>query len=160
MPQNRKKKQIAKLEVCSPFKIHHYMYVWLVCENHAKILLSDPETSLMTPCLLLLRQSPGRSHGNHQLSQLFGSSQNFLKWLGGIGTIMWKPGFIYLPPHNKHLEITIFKVIAAEFHLQLYTNIKGRSQRSKVIQVNQIKRRCMHTSDLAYRKLLAKPKTV
>ena len=31
------------------------MYVWLVCETHAKILLSDPETLLMTPCLLSLR---------------------------------------------------------------------------------------------------------
>ena len=35
---------------------------------------------------------------------------------------------IYLSPHNKHLEISIFKVIAAEFHLQLYTDIKSRSQ--------------------------------
>ena len=133
-PQNREKKQIAKLQVCSPFKIHHYMYVWLVCETHAKILLSDPETLLMTPCLLTLRQSPGRSHGNHQTT-------------GVIGTIIWKPGFIYLSPHNKHL--------------QLYTYIKSRTVKLNIlIQVNQIKRRCMYTSDLAYRKLLAKPKTV
>ena len=27
----------------------------LVCETHTKILLSDPETSQMTPCLLSLR---------------------------------------------------------------------------------------------------------
>ena len=100
-PQNREKKQIAKLQVCSPFKIHHYMYVWLVCETHAKILLSDPETSLMTPCLLSLRQSPGHSHGNHQLSQLSGSSQNFLKRLGWF---RWSYGnqalYTYLPIIN------------------------------------------------------------
>ena len=30
--------------------------------------------------------------------------------------------------HNEHLQISIFKVIAAEFHLQLYTNNKSRSQ--------------------------------
>ena len=35
---------------------------------------------------------------------------------------------MYPPPYNKHLEISIFKVIAAEFHLQLYTNIKTQSQ--------------------------------
>ena len=133
------------------------MYVWLVCENHAKILLSDPETSLMTLCLLSLRQSPGRSHGNHQSSQLSGSSRNVLKRLGRSGRSRGNQALhcIYLPPHNKHLEISIFKLIAAEFHLQLCTNIKSKGRRSKVIQVNQIKRRCMYTSDLAYRKLLA-----
>ena len=31
------------------------MYVWLVCETHTKILLSDSETSLMTPRVSLLR---------------------------------------------------------------------------------------------------------
>ena len=48
-PQNREEKQLARLKVCSPFKIHHYMYryVWLVCKTHAKIVLSDPETLLI-----------------------------------------------------------------------------------------------------------------
>ena len=160
-PQNREKKQIAKLEVCSPFKIHHYMYnVWLVCETQAKILLSDPETSLMTACLLSLRQSPGWSHGNHQFFPVVRIILKLPETTEAIRTIIWKPGFINLPPHNKHLEISIFTVITAEFHLQLYTNIKSRSRGSKVIQVNQIKGRCTYTSDLAYRKLLAKPKTV
>ena len=35
------------------------MYVWLVCKTHTKILLSDPETSLMTLCLLSLRHPDG-----------------------------------------------------------------------------------------------------
>ena len=111
-PQNREKKQIAKLQVCSPFKIHHYMYVWLVCETHAKILLSDLETLLMTPCLLslIMRQSPGRSHGNHQLSQLTGSSRNFLKWLGWLG---WSYGnqalYPYLPIINTYSCILTLK---------------------------------------------------
>ena len=119
-------KQIARLEVCSPFKIHHYMYVWLVWETYAKILLSDPETSLMTPCLLSLRQSASRSHENQQSSQLSRSFQNFLKQLGWSG---WSHGNHALYPHNEHLEVCIVKVIAAEFHLQLYTNIfKSRSQ--------------------------------
>ena len=136
---------IARLEICSPFKIHHYMYVWLVCETHAKILLSDLETSLMTPCLLSMRQSPRGSHGNHQSSQLSGVISKFSKMTGAIRTIIWKPGFIYLPPHNKHLEISIFKVITAEFHLQLYTNTKlARVKLNILIQVNQIKRRCMY----------------
>ena len=56
---------------------------------------------------------------------------------GVIGTIIWKPDFIYLSPHNKHLEISIFKVIAAEFHLQLYTNIKSRSQLSPNILIRE-----------------------
>ena len=66
---------------------------------------------------------------------------------------------MYPPPYNKHLEISIFKVIAAEFHLQLLT-LKAGVKLNILIQVNQIKRRCMYTSDLAYRKLLAKPETV
>ena len=49
---------------------------------------SDPETSLMTPCLVPLRQSPGWSHGNHQSSQLSGSCRNFLKQL-------WRSGRSY-----------------------------------------------------------------
>ena len=66
---------------------------------------------------------------------------------------------MYPPPYNEHLEISIFKVIiAAEFHLQLLT-LKAGVKLNILIQVNQIKR-CMYTSDLTYRKLLAKPKTV
>ena len=37
-----------------PIKIHHN--VWFVCETCAKILLSDPETSLTTPFLFSLRR--------------------------------------------------------------------------------------------------------
>ena len=53
--QNGEKRKIARLEVRSPFKIHHlHHYVWLVCETRAKILLSDPETSLTSPVASLL----------------------------------------------------------------------------------------------------------
>ena len=54
-PQKREKKQIARDEVRSSIKIHHN--VWLACETRAKILLSDPETSPTTPCLLSLKRS-------------------------------------------------------------------------------------------------------
>ena len=53
--QNGEKRKIARLEVRSPFKIHHlHHFVWLVCETRAKILLSDPETSLTSPVASLL----------------------------------------------------------------------------------------------------------
>ena len=52
--------------------------MWLVCNIRAKILLSDPETSLTTPRLLPLR----RSYGNYQSPQSSGSSRNILKRLG------------------------------------------------------------------------------
>ena len=103
-PKNREKKQIAKLEVCSPFKIHHYMHVWLVCETHAKILLSDPETLLMTPCLVPLKQLPGRSHGNHQSSQLSGSCRNFWNDWGDRDDHMETRFNIYLPSNNPSLR--------------------------------------------------------
>ena len=80
--QNRKTKQITRLEVNSPIKIHHC--VWLVCKTRAKILLSDPKTSLTTPRLLSLMRSR-RSNGNHKSSQSSGSSRNFLKRLGLSG---------------------------------------------------------------------------
>ena len=42
------------------------MHVWLVCKTHAKILLSDPETSLTTPCLLLLRHTDDQMETTHR----------------------------------------------------------------------------------------------
>ena len=51
MPQNQEKKQIPRYEVRFTNKNHPFM--WLVCKTRAKILLSDPETSLTTPLLLL-----------------------------------------------------------------------------------------------------------
>ena len=58
--------------------------MWLVCETCAKILLSDPETSLMTLRLLPLR-GLRRSYGNYQSPQSSGSSRNILKRLGQSG---------------------------------------------------------------------------
>ena len=130
-PQNREKKQIARLKVCSPFKINHYMYVWLVCKSLAKILLSEPETSLMTLCLFIVEAITWTiTWWKPQMSQLSGSSQNVLKRLGRSGQSYGNQALhcIYLPLHNKHLEISIFKMVTAEFHLQLYANIKRRSQ--------------------------------
>ena len=53
-------------------------------KTRAKILLSDPETSLTTPRLLPLRRSR-RSYGNYQSPQSSGSSRNILKRLGRSG---------------------------------------------------------------------------
>ena len=55
MPQNQEKKQIPRYEVRFTNKNHPFM--WLVCKTRAKILLSDPETSLTTSRLLPLRRS-------------------------------------------------------------------------------------------------------
>ena len=82
MPQNQEKKQIPRYEVRFTNKNHPFM--WLVCKTRAKILLSDPETSLTTPRLLPLRRSR-RSYGNYQSPQSFGSSRNILKRLGRSG---------------------------------------------------------------------------
>ena len=82
MPQNQEKKQIPRYEVRFTNKNHPFM--WLVCKTRAKILLSDPETSLTTPRLLPLRRSR-RSYGNYQSSQSFVSSRIFLKRLGRSG---------------------------------------------------------------------------
>ena len=79
MPQNQEKKQIPRYEVRFTNKNHPFM--WLVCKTRAKILLSDPETSLTTPRLLPLRRSR-RSYGNYQSPQSSGSSRNILKRLG------------------------------------------------------------------------------
>ena len=82
MPQNQEKKQISRYEV--RFKNKNYPFLWLVCKTRAKILLSDPETSLTTPRLLPLRRSR-RSYGNYQSPQSSGSSRNILKRLGRSG---------------------------------------------------------------------------
>ena len=82
IPQNQEKKQIPRYEVCFMNKDHPIM--WLVCKRCSKILLSDPETSLTTPRLLLLRRSR-RLYGNYQSPQLSGSSRNILKRLGRSG---------------------------------------------------------------------------
>ena len=76
MPQNQEKKQIPRYEVRFTNKNHPFM--WLVCKTRAKILLSDPETSLTTPRLLPLRRSR-RSYENYQSPQSSGSSRNILK---------------------------------------------------------------------------------
>ena len=47
---NQEKKQIPRYQVRFTNKNHPFM--WLVCNIRAKILLSDPETSLTTPRLL------------------------------------------------------------------------------------------------------------
>ena len=82
-PQNQEKKQIARHEVHSPIKINHYamamaiaMALGLACLwNTRKILMSDPETALTTPCLLSLRWSR-RLYGNYLSSKSSGSSRN------------------------------------------------------------------------------------
>ena len=56
----------------------------LFAKKRAQILLSDPETSLMTPRLFPLRRSR-RSFGNYQSPQSSGSSRNILKRLGRSG---------------------------------------------------------------------------
>ena len=82
MPQNQEEKQIPRYEVRFTNKNHPFM--WLVCKTRAKILLSNPETSLTTPRLLPLRRSR-RSYGNYQSPQSSGSSRNILKRLGRSG---------------------------------------------------------------------------
>ena len=82
MPQNQEKKRIPMYRVRFTNKNHPFM--WLVCKTSAKIPLSDPETSLTTPRLLLLRRSR-RSYGNYQSPQSSGSSRNILKQLGRSG---------------------------------------------------------------------------
>ena len=61
MPQNQEKKQIPRYE--ARFTNKNRPFMWLVCKTRAKILLSDPETSLTTPRLLPLRRSR-QSYGN------------------------------------------------------------------------------------------------
>jgi len=68
MPQNQEKKQIPRYEVRFTNKNHPFICVF--CKTRAKILLSDPETSLTIPRLLPLRRS-GRSYGNQALVDTF-----------------------------------------------------------------------------------------
>ena len=82
MLENQEKKQIPRYKVRFTNKNHPFM--WLVCKTRAKILLSDPETSLTTPRLLPLRRSR-RSYGNYQSPQSSASSRNILKRLGRSG---------------------------------------------------------------------------
>ena len=82
MPQNQEEQQIPRYEVRFTNKNHSFME--LVCKTSAKILLSDPETSLTIPRLLPLRRSR-RSYGNYQSPQSSGSSRNILKRLGRSG---------------------------------------------------------------------------
>ena len=82
MSQNQEEKQIPRYEVRFTNKNHPFM--WLVSKTRAKILLSNPETSLTTPRLLPLRRSR-RSYGNQQSPQSSGSSRNILKRLGRSG---------------------------------------------------------------------------
>ena len=101
MPQNREKKQIAKLKICSPYKIHHYMYVWLVCELPTQKFYCLTQRHRWWHPVSLVVEAPVRSHGNHLSSQLSGSSQNFFKRLGWSG---WSYGnkalYTYLPIIN------------------------------------------------------------
>ena len=70
------------------------MYVQLVCETHKKILLSDPETSLMTPCLLSLRHPDDHMETTYHPSCL-DHLETFLNDWGDQNDHIWKPGFIY-----------------------------------------------------------------
>ena len=99
IPQNQEKKQIPRFEVRFTNKIHPFM--WLVCKTRAKILLSDPETSLTTPRLLPLRRSR-RSYGNYQSPQSSGSSRNILKRLGRSGRSGRSYGNQALPTMTKY----------------------------------------------------------
>ena len=78
MLENQEQKQKPRYEVRFTNKNHPFM--WLVYKTRTKILLSDPETSPMTPRLLPLRRSR-RSYGNYQSPQSSGSSRNILKRL-------------------------------------------------------------------------------
>ena len=82
MPQNQEEKQIPRYE--SRFTNKNHPFMWLVSKTRAKILLSNPETSLTTPRPLPLRRSR-RSYGNYQSPQSSGSSRNILKRLGRSG---------------------------------------------------------------------------
>ena len=82
MLENQEQKQKPRYEVRFTNKNHPFM--WLVCKTRAKIILSDPETSLTTLRFLPLRRSR-RSYGNYQSPQSSGSSRNILKRLGRSG---------------------------------------------------------------------------
>ena len=118
MPQNQEKKQIPRYEVRFTNKNHPFM--WLVCKTRAKILLSDPETSLMTPRLLPLRRSR-RSYGNYHSPQSSGSSRNILKWLGRSGRSYGKQALV------KRDEISLRKFIVRRHQFQLKRRIEKSS---------------------------------
>ena len=91
MPQNQEKKQIPRYE--APFTNKHYMYpfMWLVCKTRAKILLSDPETSVTTPRLL-----PSWGDRDDHIETTNRPSRPdrleiFWNDWGTIRTIIWKP---------------------------------------------------------------------
>ena len=89
MLENQEQKQKPRYEVRFTNKNHPFM--WLVYKTRTKILLSDPETSPMTPRLLPLRRWR-RSYGNYQSPQSSGSSRNILKRLGRSGRFRWSHG--------------------------------------------------------------------
>ena len=86
MPQNQEKKQIPRYEVRFTNKNHPFM--WLVCKTRAKILLSEPETLLTTPCLLPSRRSR-RSYGNQALVFQFAS-----KFVRELKLLIFKSSYI------------------------------------------------------------------
>ena len=90
MPKNQEKKQIPRYE--APFTNKNYPFMWLVCKTRAKILLSDPETSVTTPRLL---PSWGDRDGHMETSNRPSRPDRleiFWNDWGTIRTIMWKPG--------------------------------------------------------------------
>ena len=93
--QNGEKRKIARLEVRSPFKIHHlHHFVWFVCETRAKILLSDPETSLTSPVASLLVEAMETIVWKPEIALVdVQIVSKFLEITGAIRTIIWKPGF-------------------------------------------------------------------
>ena len=85
-----------------------YRYVWLVCKTHAKIVLSDPETLLIDdPVSLAVEAITWTITWKPPIVPVVWIMLKFFETTGAIRTIIWKPGFIYLPPNNKHLEISI-----------------------------------------------------
>ena len=93
MLQNQEEKQIPRYEVRFTNKNHPFM--WLVCKTRAKILLSNPETSLTTPRLLPLRRLR-RSYENYQSHPVVRIVLKYFETTGAIWTIrmiIWKPGF-------------------------------------------------------------------
>ena len=77
--------------------------MWLVCKTRAKIILSDPETSLTTPRLLPLRRLR-RSNGNHQSPQSSGSSRKIMKRLGRSGRSYGNQALWKSPPSFNSQE--------------------------------------------------------
>ena len=96
--QNRDKRKIARLEVRSPFKIHHlHHYVWLVCETRAKIILSDPQTSLTSPAASLVVEAIETIVWTQEIAlvdvRIVPKCFEITGAIRTIRTIIWKPGF-------------------------------------------------------------------